>query len=122
MAIGVLLAEVKYNITVGMMRIIANFVTVGQKGDVMTQTANSVQPVQKHRVSAFRTWVRELWYKNCDEHFEMNQPRYTHEEYFNNFKWWLKREFRYQQDKEKKRDEHSRRAIPSVHGVQRDNV
>jgi len=51
--------------------------------------------------SRFRTWVRELWYENCEEHFQSDIPRYTHEEYFNNFKWWLKREFRHRLKKEK---------------------
>lgn len=72
--------------------------------------------------SAFRTWVRELWYENCEEHFEINEPRYTHEEYFQKFKWWLKREYKHKIAKEKKRDEYSRRVIPSVYGVQRDNA
>ncbi len=49
--------------------------------------------------SAFRTWVRELWYANCDEHADLDQPKYTHAEYFQNFKWWLKREYRHQRNK-----------------------
>jgi len=50
--------------------------------------------------SAFRTWVRELWYANCDEHFEAKLPKYTHEEYFQKFKWWLKREYKHQREKD----------------------
>jgi hypothetical protein len=50
--------------------------------------------------SKFRHWLHELWLQNCDEHDEDRQPRYTQAEYFQQFKYWLKREFRHQQLKE----------------------
>lgn len=49
--------------------------------------------------SKFRRWLHELWLQNCDEHDEDRQPRYTQAEYFQQFKYWLKREFKYQQSK-----------------------
>ncbi len=51
--------------------------------------------------SAFRTWVRELWYENCEEHYLSNIPKYTHNEYFQKFKWWLKREYKHRKAKGK---------------------
>ena len=47
----------------------------------------------------FRRWLHELWMQNCDEHDEDHQPRYTQAEYFQQFKYWLKREFKHQQSK-----------------------
>jgi hypothetical protein len=47
--------------------------------------------------SAFRTWVRELWHENCEEHFIYGEPKLSQEEYFQKYKFWLKREYRHQQ-------------------------
>jgi hypothetical protein len=44
----------------------------------------------------FRRWLHELWLRNCDEHDQYNQPRFTQAEYFQQYKYWLKREFQYQ--------------------------
>lgn len=48
----------------------------------------------------FRTWCQEKWYEHCNE-FESwfkRQPDYTSKEYFAKYKYWLKREYRYQND------------------------
>jgi hypothetical protein len=45
----------------------------------------------------FGQWVHELWLQNCDELLELNQTRYTQQEYFQKYKYWLKREYRHQQ-------------------------
>lgn len=44
--------------------------------------------------SLFRSWVRNLWLENCDEHGDANLPKYSYEEYFQTFKWWLKKEYK----------------------------
>lgn len=44
----------------------------------------------------FRHWLHELWLQNCDEYDEVRQPRYTQEEYFKMYKYWLKREYKFQ--------------------------
>jgi hypothetical protein len=44
----------------------------------------------------FRRWVHELWMRNCDEHSEYGELRYTQEQYFQQYKYWLKREYKYQ--------------------------
>ena len=46
--------------------------------------------------TAFRAWLRHLWQENCIERDEFNELPLTQQEYFNTFKYWLKREFRYQ--------------------------
>lgn len=46
----------------------------------------------------FRQWCQEMWYDHCSE-FEgwfNRQPEYNVKEYFNRYKFWLKREYRYQ--------------------------
>ncbi len=48
----------------------------------------------------FRNWCREKWYEHCNE-FEAwfkRQPEYTPQEYFSKYKYWLKREYRHQQN------------------------
>jgi len=47
--------------------------------------------------SDFRAWVTELYYQNRDEKFIYHETPYTLSEYFQRFKYWLKREYRYQQ-------------------------
>ena len=46
----------------------------------------------------FRTWCREKWYEHIDEMvmYTGQQPTYLANEYFNKYKYWLKREFKYQ--------------------------
>ena len=46
--------------------------------------------------TAFRAWLRQLWQENCIEREGFNQLPLTQQEYFNTFKYWLKREFRFQ--------------------------
>lgn len=46
----------------------------------------------------FRSWCREKWYEHIDELISTTgkQPTYTANEYFVKYKYWLKREFKYQ--------------------------
>lgn len=48
----------------------------------------------------FRTWLRDIWYENCDEHQAHGELPYTMSEYFQKYKYWLKREFKFQQRRE----------------------
>jgi hypothetical protein len=50
--------------------------------------------------SKFRRWLHELWMQNCDEHREYGEMPLSQEQYFQMYKYWLKREFRHQQQKE----------------------
>ena len=62
----------------------------------MTQPVNSA-PLD--RTSPFRLWVRKIWMENCEERFTYNEDRATMEEYWNRYKWWLKREYQHQRKK-----------------------
>jgi hypothetical protein len=45
----------------------------------------------------FRTWVENIWRENCQERYDWNEDQQTLHQYFARYKYWLKREFRYQQ-------------------------
>jgi hypothetical protein len=45
----------------------------------------------------FRAWVQEIWRDNCEERLTFGQDLSTINEYWNTYKWWLKREYRNQQ-------------------------
>jgi hypothetical protein len=46
--------------------------------------------------TAFRSWLRQLWMQNCVERDEFNEPNLSMQSYFQRYKYWLKREFRFQ--------------------------
>lgn len=46
--------------------------------------------------SNFRRWVRILWAENTIERQEYQDLPYSINEYWNRYKWWLKREYRFQ--------------------------
>lgn len=57
-------------------------------------------------MTEFRNWVHNLWIDNCEERvLYCDGDRLTEQEYFQRFKWWLRREYRHQQQKEIKREE-----------------
>lgn len=46
----------------------------------------------------FRHWLQEMWFQHVDESAEYGiLLPYTSKEYFNKYKYWLKREYRHQQ-------------------------
>lgn len=53
----------------------------------------------------FRHWVHNLWLDNCEEKvLYCDEDRLTEQEYFQKFKWWLRREWRHQQQLQQKRE------------------
>jgi hypothetical protein len=46
----------------------------------------------------FRIWCQEKWYEHVDEMISDTgkPPVYHPKEYFQKYKWWLKREYRFQ--------------------------
>ena len=48
------------------------------------------------RASDFRHWVQEIWYRHVDECEQYRETPKTSSEYWEQYKWWLKREFRFQ--------------------------
>jgi hypothetical protein len=71
-------------------------VTNGLRINAMTQPVNSVTLGQKTQISAFRHWVRELWMTNCDERLTYGQDPATMKQYWDTYKWWIKREYKHQ--------------------------
>ena len=49
----------------------------------------------EHR-SEFRMWVHQLWVDNVEEHLTYGEKPYNIKEYWDTYKWWLKREYKYQ--------------------------
>jgi len=47
----------------------------------------------------FRNWVREIWMENSEEHLTYGESPYTIKQYWEKYKWWLRREYRHQQRK-----------------------
>jgi hypothetical protein len=51
--------------------------------------------------SSFRLWVQQIWYENTEERLTFHEKSYTINEYWNKYKYWLKREYQHQHGKEK---------------------
>ena len=62
----------------------------------MTQNVSSAITDQINQVSRFRLWVNEVWRENCEERLTYNQDPATIKEYWNAYKYWLKREYKHQ--------------------------
>ena len=45
----------------------------------------------------FQLWLTNMWIKNREEHQVYGEAEMQLSEYFNRYKYWLKREYRYQQ-------------------------
>ena len=54
--------------------------------------------------TAFRLWLQELWFLHRQEvlSWEHKPVNYEMDVWFNRYKWWLRREFQFQQKKVKK--------------------
>jgi hypothetical protein len=52
-----------------------------------------------NKTTPFRLWLHEIWLQNCDEHDLVHEPRYSQSEYFQMYKYWLKREYKYQRSR-----------------------
>lgn len=50
--------------------------------------------------SQFSSWLRNIWLDNCEEHQTHGEQKYTMAEYWNKYKWWLRREYRHKISKE----------------------
>ncbi len=50
--------------------------------------------------SHFQNWLRNIWLDNCAEHDSYREMPYTMKEYFDKYKWWLKREYKFQRKNE----------------------
>ncbi len=50
----------------------------------------------------FKSWCQSKWYEHIDEMlmYTGKQPVYNYKEYFQKYKWWLKREYRFQKSRQ----------------------
>ena len=48
------------------------------------------------RTTPFRLWVQEIWYQNRAEHEQFGELPLSLHDYWSQYKYWLKREYRYQ--------------------------
>jgi len=46
-------------------------------------------------VKTFRLWVQELWYQNSEERLTLGQDPATMKQYWDKYKYWLKREYKH---------------------------
>lgn len=46
------------------------------------------------RLSRFRLWVQDFYFRNREERLVYNDTAYTIQQYWDTYKWWLKREYR----------------------------
>lgn len=53
---------------------------------------------EKKKQSQFRNWLQQKWFEHLDEldAWQQVKPDYNLEKYFQTYKWWLKREFKFQ--------------------------
>lgn len=61
-------------------------------------------------MTEFRNWVHNLWLDNCEERIlYCDGDRLSERQYFQKFKWWLRKEYRQQTLKEKELNERRKR-------------
>jgi hypothetical protein len=51
--------------------------------------------------SSFRMWVANLWHDNLEERLIYKEQQISMDEYWNKYKWWLKREYTHLKRKNK---------------------
>ena len=54
-----------------------------------------------YKDTKFRLWVFRLWHENLEERFLHKEEQITIQEYWEKYKWWIKREYRHQTRKNK---------------------
>jgi hypothetical protein len=57
-------------------------------------------------MNGFRNWVHNRWLDNCEERgIYASGERLSEQDYFQQFKWWLRREYRRYLKQQKEQDE-----------------
>jgi hypothetical protein len=69
----------------------------GPRINAMTQPVNTVPKDQMHQTSAFRHWVNEIWMENREERLIYGEEPATIKQYWDRYKYWLKREYRHRE-------------------------
>jgi len=53
--------------------------------------------------SRFRLWVQRIWMENREERLTYGEEPATIKQYWNTYKWWIRREYRHQERKNVRR-------------------
>ena len=51
-------------------------------------------------ITVFRLWIQRIWMENCEERLTVGEDPVTINQYWNTYKYWLKREYKHQKAKE----------------------
>ena len=51
------------------------------------------------KISKFKLWVQELWMQNREERLTYGEDPATMKQYWDTYKYWLKRKYKHQRDK-----------------------
>jgi len=51
-----------------------------------------------NKMSLFRLWVQRIWFENKEEHLTFKEEPFTIKQYWNQHKYWLKRQYKSQRD------------------------
>lgn len=51
------------------------------------------------KITPFRLWLHNIWLDNCAEHDGYGELPFTKQEYWNRYKYWLRREYRFHQSR-----------------------
>ena len=67
----------------------------------MIQNADTVKNDLRdlRTASPFRIWVQNLWMENREERLLFREDSVTMKQYWDTYKWWVKREYKYQRQK-----------------------
>lgn len=61
------------------------------------------------KVGPFRAWVYHQWLANCDEHDLYHEPKISLKEYWEQYKKFLKKQYRVHQSNEEKLNAYKKR-------------
>lgn len=57
----------------------------------------------------FKGWVHKMWQDNLYEHITYDEPTSTLSKYWHEYKWWLRKQYRSYQQREREKDEFKRK-------------
>jgi hypothetical protein len=59
---------------------------------------HSKQNIKEHDTN-FSNWLRKLWIANCDERDDLREPKLSMHQYWHQYKWWFRREYKFPRGK-----------------------
>lgn len=66
------------------------------------------------KITPFRLWLHNIWLDNCAEHDGYGELPYTKQEYWQRYKYWLRREYRFQKMQPRRKPAEIRSVKPPV--------